>query len=836
MADEVTTIRIKGDPAGGVSAFEKVGAAGESAMLRIHRANTGITESAAKMTGVMVGLGSTLAAGAFMQGVRTQLDLADAMDESAQKAGVATSVFSEFAYAGRFAGLETEGMVKVFSKVTDALVKAASGDEKMKALLVDTLQVQVRNASGELRSADAALLDIIDRLSGVSDQGLRTSAAMEIFGEKLGPQLLPLINLSRKGIEDLREEARRLGVVISDEAGAAAGAFKDDLDRLKATQEGIYNQIMTQMLPGLSTLAKLWLDNIRGAGLFRGTLKMIGTELKEAIGVGDMSRMSLDATYAASRVRLIVNQMERLQQLAEKNPGALVEQGYGQPAIRATEKIKQLRKEYEDWQRIAAGASARLAGAANARDGGPNKPKAPEAAADNGSGAALLARIKAQEDEKAEKAKREAGRADKAAQAEARRAAAERAREENEERKRQREAYEDRVAGLRLQLGEWRNNADEQARIGQQIADQARAQFGEDSQEYSRAQQDMVRIRQRAADQQRQIEEELRAGKEAADLAAVASEQAAADQSLALGLITQRERLAQESAFEERLTEVRRKGLQERLQVMEKDPDLNPVERARLQQEILELDRQHQQRKQNIKDQKDQQRAAPGNAVINSFEQSMADQTTRMIMGQQSAMATLQGIWASTSSVFVNEMVTKPLAAWLAGQARMTLATILGVETRVASEATGAVMTEGITAASVVKQIAMKAWSAAAGVYAAIAGIPYVGPFLAPVMAVGAVAAVMAMASNVFSAEGGFDIPAGVNPMVQAHAREMILPAKYADVIRGMATGGGGGGGGAAPQINVTTMDPRNMERWLRSGGAAVIAQELALHRRSRGG
>jgi len=37
------------------------------------------------------------------------------------------------------------------------------------------------------------------------------------------------------------------------------------------------------------------------------------------------------------------------------------------------------------------------------------------------------------------------------------------------------------------------------------------------------------------------------------------------------------------------------------------------------------------------------------------------------------------------------------------------------------------------------------------------------------------------------SAAGGFDIPSGVNPVVQTHQKEMILPAEYAEVIRGMA-------------------------------------------------
>lgn len=57
-----------------------------------------------------------------------------------------------------------------------------------------------------------------------------------------------------------------------------------------------------------------------------------------------------------------------------------------------------------------------------------------------------------------------------------------------------------------------------------------------------------------------------------------------------------------------------------------------------------------------------------------------------------------------------------------------------------------------------------------------------------------------AAAGNAFtgatmSAAGGFDIPAGINPVTQLHAREMVLPEKYADVIRDLAAGQSGAGG-----------------------------------------
>lgn len=51
-----------------------------------------------------------------------------------------------------------------------------------------------------------------------------------------------------------------------------------------------------------------------------------------------------------------------------------------------------------------------------------------------------------------------------------------------------------------------------------------------------------------------------------------------------------------------------------------------------------------------------------------------------------------------------------------------------------------------------------------------------------------------------FAAQG-YDVPAGVNPVTQLHEKEMVLPAQYADVIRGLANNGGVSGGG----ININT-------------------------------
>lgn len=94
--------------------------------------------------------------------------------------------------------------------------------------------------------------------------------------------------------------------------------------------------------------------------------------------------------------------------------------------------------------------------------------------------------------------------------------------------------------------------------------------------------------------------------------------------------------------------------------------------------------------------------------------------------------------------------------------------------------------------------------------FASTAAIPVVGPALAPAAAAAAGVAAEGLAAlataaatlSIASAAGGYDIPAGVNPLTQLHEREMVLPARHADTIRRLGSMGDGGSGG---DININT-------------------------------
>ncbi len=72
-----------------------------------------------------------------------------------------------------------------------------------------------------------------------------------------------------------------------------------------------------------------------------------------------------------------------------------------------------------------------------------------------------------------------------------------------------------------------------------------------------------------------------------------------------------------------------------------------------------------------------------------------------------------------------------------------------------------------------------------------MAGAPWPINMTAPAFGL-AMAGAAASYATIASARGGFDVPAGMNPVTQLHQREMVLPQSIADPLRS-AIGGDGG-------------------------------------------
>src|SRR5690606_37929866 len=122
-------------------------------------------------------------------------------------------------------------------------------------------------------------------------------------------QLLPLFERGAKGIEELQEQARRLGLTMSSEDAKAAEDFTDALDRLwKVVKMGIFRigaalapvlQQLADTITRVATTIGAWIDRnrrlmvtvmkvaaaIAAGGMAIATLGIIISGLGSAIGV-----------------------------------------------------------------------------------------------------------------------------------------------------------------------------------------------------------------------------------------------------------------------------------------------------------------------------------------------------------------------------------------------------------------------------------------------------------------------------------------------------------------------------------------------------------------------
>jgi hypothetical protein len=183
---------------------------------------------------------------------------------------------------------------------------------------------------------------------------------------------------------------------------------------------------------------------------------------------------------------------------------------------------------------------------------------------------------------------------------------------------------------------------------------------------------------------------------------------------------------------------------------------------------------------------------------------------------------------------------TTKTAATTAGQATQTAATSAGVAARTATEQAGQSESLAADLTATLKKVTNAAAAAAAAAFHAFADVPLVGPALGAAAAAATFVAVESFGA-LASASGGYDI-GDENPLVQAHAREMILPASIAEPLRAMIAAGGAAGGAAGAlgaasgggdthNWNIQALDSRSFARTLNtSAGRTAVRGAAAKH------
>lgn len=342
------------------------------------------------------------------------------------------------------------------------------------------------------------------------------------------------------------------------------------------------------------------------------------------------------------------------------------------------------------------------------------------------------------------------------------------------------DSFNRQLAQLATQEAAFKQNMAARLQILEQQAAIVGQRFGQESKEYEEVQKRIVEAKRQAAEQIKQIDIIRSDAHRSAQVAELQLAQQQAQIEYDLHLLSTDELLQLQAQFERRRFEIELEGLKEREQIALTDPDRNPVELERIHQQMEQAEQQHQLRLGEIKNQATRQQTKYVTDMYSSIESGFARVIAQAMRGGMTLAGFFRAMWQQVVQAVINGLA-QMAAEWI-------------VKT---------ILKKLLSKSAASSEIAANAAVAGSGAYAAIAAIPFVGPFLAPAAAATAYGGAMAFQAGLASAEGGYDIPGTINPIVQTHANEMILPAKHADVIRRMADEGEEGG--AARQ-------PRNLE------------------------
>lgn len=212
----------------------------------------------------------TAATAAMAASITAAVNTGDQLNKLSQKTGIAVEKLSELAYAGDLADVNLESLATGIRKLSVNMAEAATNTNSKAAEAFKLLGVSVKDANGNLRSSDAVIEDLADRFAAIEDGAGKTALAVALFG-KSGADLIPFLNQGGKGLRDLADEAKKLGLVMSGETAKAAEEFNDNLKKLSLSASALGRSIAADLLGPMAKYLALAVEAKKeGAGLFGG--------------------------------------------------------------------------------------------------------------------------------------------------------------------------------------------------------------------------------------------------------------------------------------------------------------------------------------------------------------------------------------------------------------------------------------------------------------------------------------------------------------------------------------------------------------------------------------
>lgn len=236
---------------------------------------TGVTTVA--KWGAAIGTAAVGATTAFVKFAESSATTADNIDKMSQKIGISRQAYQELDFICSQSGTSVDSLQAGMKTLTAAMDGAASGT-KANVEQFEALGISVTDANGNLRSQEEVMWEAMSALQGMENQTEKARLATQLFGRS-GTELMPLLNGASGSIEEMKNKAHELGLVMDDSAIDSGVTLTDTLDQIKRATGAVFTKLGSALVPILQKVCNLIVSNMPRIQNLIGKLEPILTSM-----------------------------------------------------------------------------------------------------------------------------------------------------------------------------------------------------------------------------------------------------------------------------------------------------------------------------------------------------------------------------------------------------------------------------------------------------------------------------------------------------------------------------------------------------------------------------
>jgi len=220
------------------------------------RAGAAIKSFGQKLNRMKLGIG--VAAVAFAAAVKSVTNFGEELSLISERIGISVEKLSELKFIAEQNGASLQDMTAALEGLSRNALDASNGIGVAKDAF-KTLNIDIKDSQGNLKSAEDLFLEIADSMSQFQDGSTKSALAQKLM-TTAGAKLIPTLNQGSAGFKELAKRGRETGAILTEEAAAAARDFNDTLNELKVATFSLLREAIMPMLPNLKKLVDFLID------------------------------------------------------------------------------------------------------------------------------------------------------------------------------------------------------------------------------------------------------------------------------------------------------------------------------------------------------------------------------------------------------------------------------------------------------------------------------------------------------------------------------------------------------------------------------------------------